>query len=147
MADMVCCHLGHVDIFYGFHRFMADFDGGWKRFRMLGVISKTFRMQPEVSLPQVISPAPLRAMHPTNNEIFSVGRFTRTRPSASLPAFRQILSSLLICPQFSIGILVLESMSIPSYWDHAPYVIIDFQSVQGTLVGIQRNPKSGTHQR
>src|SRR6187549_3304570 len=69
-------------------------------------------MLPLVSLPRVTSPAPRRAIHFLITT-YSVGLFTR-RPSQSLPAFKQKLSSLQSISQFSINVHVDESTSIPS---------------------------------
>src|SRR5678815_5163580 len=69
-------------------------------------------MLPLVSLPNVTSPAPRRAMH-LRITTYSVGLFTRS-PSQSLPAFKQKLSSLQSISQFSINVYVEESTSMPS---------------------------------
>src|SRR4030095_208028 len=69
-------------------------------------------MPPLVSLPNVTSPAPRRAMH-LRMTTYSVDLFTRS-PSQSLPAFKQKLSSLQSISQFSINVHVEESTSIPS---------------------------------
>src|SRR6187401_3657849 len=69
-------------------------------------------MLPLVSLPNVTSPAPRRAIH-LRITTYSVGLFTRS-PSQSLPAFKQKLSSLQSISQFSINVHVEESTSIPS---------------------------------
>src|SRR5215471_17276270 len=69
-------------------------------------------MLPDVSLPNVTNPAPRRAVH-LRMTTYSVGLFTR-KPSQSLPAFKQKLSSLQSISQFSINTQVEESMSIPS---------------------------------
>src|SRR6187551_1773419 len=71
-----------------------------------------WRILPDVSLPRVTSPAPRWAVHFLITT-YSVGLFTR-RPSQSLPAFRQKLSSLQSISQFSINVQVEESTSIPS---------------------------------
>src|SRR6187549_2722610 len=75
-------------------------------------VASTWRMPPEVSLPNVTSPAPRRATH-LRITTYSVGLFT-LRPSQSRPAFRQKLSSLQSISQFSINVQVEESTSIPS---------------------------------
>src|SRR5215218_9382668 len=69
-------------------------------------------MPPEVSLPNVSRPPPLRAMH-LRITTYSVGRLTRS-PSQSLPAFRQKSSSLQSISQFSTNTHEEESMSTPS---------------------------------
>src|SRR6187551_2283144 len=71
-----------------------------------------WRILPDVSLPRVTSPAPRWAVHFLITT-YSVGLFTR-RPSQSLPAFKQKLSSLQSMSQFSINDQVEESTSMPS---------------------------------
>ena len=80
------------------------------------------RILPEVSLPQVMRPAPLRAIQ-LRITIFSVGRFTR-RPSASRPDLMQILSSLQSMSQFSTNTWVDESMSMPSVLGPCPPILL-----------------------
>src|SRR5678815_2644546 len=75
-------------------------------------VASTCRIPPEVSLPNVTSPPPLRARHFLIST-YSVGLFTR-RPSQSRPAFKQKLSSLQSISQFSINTQVDESTSTPS---------------------------------
>src|SRR5882757_5697391 len=69
-------------------------------------------MPPEVSLPRVSRPPPLRAMH-LRMTTYSVGRFTRS-PSQSRPDLRQKSSSLQSMSQFCINTQVEESTSMPS---------------------------------
>src|SRR4051812_751806 len=69
-------------------------------------------MPPEVSLPNVKSPPPLRAMQ-LRITTYSVGRFTLS-PSASRPDFKQKSSSLQSISQFSTSTHVDESISTPS---------------------------------
>ena len=85
-------------------------------------LQRIFRMLPDVSLPQVTNPAPLRAVQ-LRITTFSVGRFTRS-PSASLPDLIQMLSSLQSMIQSSIRIFVDESISIPSVLGPCPPILL-----------------------
>src|SRR5207249_1833583 len=76
------------------------------------LVAYTWRMPPEVSLPSVNKPPPLRAIQ-LRITMYSVGLFTR-KPSQSRPAFKQKSSSLQSMSQFSISTQVEESTSTPS---------------------------------
>src|SRR5687767_11014193 len=78
----------------------------------LRFVARMCLIPPEVSLPSVSNPAPLRARQFLMTT-YSVGRFTR-RPSQSLPDLIQKLSSLQSISQFSTNTHDEESISTPS---------------------------------
>src|SRR5664280_826982 len=84
--------------------------------------ASTFLIPPDVSLPQVIRPAPFLAMQSWIT-IYSVGLLTRM-PSASRPALRQKSSSLQSISQFLTSIHDDESMSMPSVLGPLPSTLL-----------------------
>src|SRR5690554_18755 len=84
--------------------------------------ASTYRMPPEVSLPQVKSPPPALDMQ-LRITTYSVGLFTRS-PSASRPALRQKLSSLQSISLFSTRIKEEESISMPSVLGPCPPILL-----------------------
>ena len=80
------------------------------------------RIPPEVSLPKVIPAVPFRTVM-SRTTTFSVGRFTR-KPSASLPDFNTMASSLFSISQFSTRTFEEESTSTPSVLGPTPPMLL-----------------------